>query len=140
MNRYQAYNAPVYTVTAAAALAGMHAQTLRQYDRLGLVVPQRTPGRGRRYSPRDIATLREVQRLSTQEGINLAGIARILRLEEEVRSLRHQIEAMRVAAGMGQRIFAVAASGDAEPLAPGQRPGRRPAGASSAGALVVWRG
>ena len=71
---------PVYVISIAAQLAGMHPQTLRTYDRLGLVSPGRTAGRGRRYSERDVALLREVQRLSQDEGINLAGIKRILEL------------------------------------------------------------
>ena len=71
---------PVFVISVAAELAGMHAQTLRQYDRLGLVSPSRTRGGGRRYSARDIATLREVQRLSQEEGVSLAGIQRILEL------------------------------------------------------------
>jgi MerR family transcriptional regulator/heat shock protein HspR len=112
----------VYTVTAAARLAGMHPQTLRQYDRLGLVVPKRAAGRGRRYSSRDIADLLEVQRLSTGEGVNLAGIARILTLEAEVRALRRQVEDLRAADRPGQRVFAVATTGDAVPLRRGQRP------------------
>ena len=66
---------PVFVISVAAELAGMHAQTLRQYDRLGLVSPSRTRGGGRRYSARDVALLREVQRLS-QEGVSLAGIQR----------------------------------------------------------------
>ena len=74
---------PVFVISVAAQLAGMHPQTLRQYDRLGLVTPGRTAGRGRRYSPRDVALLREVQRLSQDEGVNLAGIKRILELEAE---------------------------------------------------------
>ena len=69
----------------------MHPQTLRQYDRLGLVSPGRTPGRGRRYSARDIVLLREVQRLSQDEGINLAGIKRILELENQVAALRARL-------------------------------------------------
>src|SRR5690625_7211675 len=77
--------AAVLTISAAAELADMHPQTLRQYDRLGLVSPQRTPGRGRRYSLHDVAVLREIQRLSQDEGINLAGIKRILRLRSEER-------------------------------------------------------
>jgi MerR family transcriptional regulator/heat shock protein HspR len=117
-------DAPVYPIGVAARLAAMHPQTLRQYDRLGLVVPQRAPGRGRRYSARDVANLREVQRLSTQEGINLAGIARILALEQENRALRSQVESLRAAAEPGHRIFAVASTGDAVPLARGQRPAR----------------
>ncbi|NEC92715.1 heat shock protein transcriptional repressor HspR, partial [Streptomyces sp. SID12501] len=67
-------DAKVYVISVAAQLAGMHPQTLRQYDRLGLVQPARTRGRGRRYSMRDIQVLREVQRLSQDEGVNLAGI------------------------------------------------------------------
>ena len=82
---------PVYVISVAAELAGLHAQTLRAYDRLGLVVPGRAPGGGRRYSARDIALLREVQRLSQNEGINLAGVKRILELESQVDALRARI-------------------------------------------------
>ncbi len=80
--------APVFVISVAAELAGLHPQTLRTYDRLGLVSPDRTAGRGRRYSARDIAQLREVQRLSQEEGVNLAGIKRILELENQVAALR----------------------------------------------------
>ncbi|MBA3410860.1 MAG: MerR family transcriptional regulator [Geodermatophilaceae bacterium] len=69
----------------------MHAQTLRQYDRLGLVSPGRTPGGGRRYSARDIARLQAVARLSHEEGINLAGIKRIIELESAVAHLQHEL-------------------------------------------------
>src|SRR5262245_4267943 len=65
---------PVYVISVAAQLSGLHPQTLRTYDRMGLVSPGRTAGRGRRYSMRDIAMLQEIQRLSQEEGINLAGI------------------------------------------------------------------
>ena len=82
---------PVYVISIAAQLAGMHPQTLRTYDRLGLVSPGRTAGRGRRYSERDVALLREVQRLSQDEGINLAGIKRIIELEHHVAALRSRI-------------------------------------------------
>lgn len=81
----------VYVISIAAELAGMHPQTLRTYDRLGLVSPGRTAGRGRRYSERDVALLREVQRLSQDEGINLAGIKRIIELEHQVDALRARI-------------------------------------------------
>lgn len=81
-------DAPVFVISVAAQLAGMHAQTLRQYDRLGLVSPGRTSGGGRRYSARDVALLREVQRLSQDEGVNLAGIKRIIELESQVEALR----------------------------------------------------
>jgi len=82
---------PVYVISVAAELSGLHPQTLRQYDRLGLVSPGRASGRGRRYSMRDIRMLREVQRLSQEEGINLAGIKRILELEVEVEKLREHL-------------------------------------------------
>jgi MerR family transcriptional regulator, heat shock protein HspR len=84
-------DAPVYVISVAATLAGMHPQTLRQYDRLGLVSPGRAPGRGRRYSRRDIDLLRAVQRLSQEEGINLAGVKRILELETHVDALRARL-------------------------------------------------
>lgn len=84
-------DAPVYVISVAAELAGMHPQTLRQYDRLGLVSPARSGGRNRLYSARDIDRLREVQRLS-ESGINLEGIRRILHLEAEVAMLRSRVE------------------------------------------------
>jgi MerR family transcriptional regulator, heat shock protein HspR len=89
--------APVFVISVAATLAGMHPQTLRQYDRLGLVSPGRAVGRGRRYSTRDIAVLREVQRLSQDEGINLAGIKRILELEDHVAALRARVGELQAA-------------------------------------------
>jgi len=88
-------DAPVFVISVAAQLAGMHAQTLRQYDRLGLVTPGRTVGGGRRYSARDVALLREVQRLSQEDGVNLAGIKRIIELEGELDALRAQAAALR---------------------------------------------
>jgi MerR family transcriptional regulator, heat shock protein HspR len=75
---------PVYVISVAAELSGLHPQTLRTYDRLGLVSPGRAAGRGRRYSMRDILVLREVQRLSQEEGVNLSGIKRILELATEL--------------------------------------------------------
>ena len=81
----------VYVISVAAQLSGLHAQTLRSYDRLGLVSPGRSAGGGRRYSPRDIALLREVQRLSQEEGVNLAGIKRIIELEAHVDALRARV-------------------------------------------------
>jgi MerR family transcriptional regulator/heat shock protein HspR len=83
--------APVFVISVAASLAGMHPQTLRQYDRLGLVTPTRSGGGGRRYSARDVALLREVQRLSQEEGVNLAGIKRIIELEHHVEALQHRV-------------------------------------------------
>ncbi|MPZ79977.1 MAG: MerR family transcriptional regulator [Actinophytocola sp.] len=82
---------PVFVISVAAELSGLHAQTLRGYDRLGLVSPGRTSGGGRRYSMRDIALLREVQRLSQEQGVNLAGVKRIIELEHQVDALRGQV-------------------------------------------------
>ena len=79
---------PVYVISVAANLSGMHPQTLRGYERVGLVTPRRTAGGGRRYSMRDIFALREIQRLSQEEGINLSGIKRILDLERELEQAR----------------------------------------------------
>jgi MerR family transcriptional regulator/heat shock protein HspR len=79
---------PVYVISVAAQLSGLHPQTLRTYDRLGLVSPGRSAGRGRRYSMRNILALREVQRLSQEEGVNLSGIKRILELETELSRVR----------------------------------------------------
>lgn len=114
---------PLFTVSVAAELAGMHAQTLRQYDRMGLVRPKRTQGGGRRYSLDDIDKLQEVQRLSQEEGINLAGIVRIFELEKTVERLKNQLEKIRKrldaaerqrVAGVkrAQRIFAAGVDGD----------------------------
>src|SRR5882672_9091282 len=82
--------APVLVISVAAELTGLHAQTLRQYDRVGLVSPGRTPAGGRRYSLRDVAVLREVARLSGL-GIGLEGVRRILGLEDQVAALRQRV-------------------------------------------------
>lgn len=81
----------VLLISVAAQLAGMHPQTLRQYDRMGLVEPGRTAGGGRRYSLRDVELLREIQRLSQEDGVNLAGVKRIIGLEKLVLELRSQL-------------------------------------------------
>lgn len=83
--------APVFVISVAAELAGLHAQTLRSYDREGLVSPGRSAGGGRRYSQRDIDLLREVQRLSQQDGVNRAGIRRIIDLESQVDAQRSRL-------------------------------------------------
>jgi MerR family transcriptional regulator, heat shock protein HspR len=140
--------APVFVISVAAQLAGMHPQTLRQYDRLGLVSPSRTSGRGRRYSARDIVVLREVQRLSQEDGVNLAGIKRILELEYQVDALRVKVSELMTeledAHGMLQasrRVFAAGPAGTATTSPAGRRPARsvldHPLGSGSA--LVVWR-
>ncbi|MFG1857114.1 heat shock protein transcriptional repressor HspR [Actinomadura geliboluensis] len=82
---------PVYVISVAAQLSGLHPQTLRTYDRMGLVSPGRTAGRGRRYSMRDIVLLREIQRLSQEEGINLSGIKHILELQRDNVRLREEL-------------------------------------------------
>lgn len=84
---------PVYVISVAAQLSGLHPQTLRQYDRLGLVSPDRTAGRNRLYSLRDIERLRRVQRLAN-DGINLAGIQRILELERDLAALRDRVDSL----------------------------------------------
>ena len=125
---------PVYVISVAAQLSGLHPQTLRQYDRLGLVSPDRTAGRGRRYSARDIELLRTVQQLSQDEGINLAGIKRIIELENQVQALRRRVtdlvEELAVAQDAAERTAAAVHASyrrDLVPLTPHQT------------ALVVWR-
>jgi MerR family transcriptional regulator/heat shock protein HspR len=132
--RAVAEDAPVFVISVAAELAGMHAQTLRQYDRLGLVSPGRTSGGGRRYSPRDVALLREVQRLSQEDGVNLAGIKRIIELESRVEALQARVhELLDELQHAEQRRMAAEAAVPAAyraDLVPQRRPGS---------ALVVWR-
>ena len=86
--------ARTFLISVAAELAGMHAQTLRTYDRLGLVSPNRSSGGGRRYSQHDVDLLREVQRLSHDEGVNLAGIKRIIELTNQVEALQSRLKEM----------------------------------------------
>ncbi|MCW2945566.1 MAG: transcriptional regulator, MerR family [Actinoallomurus sp.] len=88
-------DSPVYVISVAAELSGLHPQTLRTYDRMGLVSPGRASGRGRRYSMRDIVLLREIQRLSQDEGINLAGIRQILDLQREAGALSAEVVRLR---------------------------------------------
>ncbi|MDY0815772.1 heat shock protein transcriptional repressor HspR [Kitasatospora purpeofusca] len=128
---------PVYVISVAAELSGLHPQTLRQYDRLGLVCPDRTAGRGRRYSARDIQQLREVQRLSQDEGINLAGIKRIIELENQVTALQSRIAELAdslegAATALQQREATIHASYRRD-LVPYQPP------TPHSSALVVWR-
>ncbi|MFN3865980.1 MAG: heat shock protein transcriptional repressor HspR [Demequina sp.] len=125
---------PVFLISAAAELAGMHAQTLRQYDRLGLVIPRRRPGGGRRYSLRDVATLRQIQRMSQDEGINLAGVKRILSLQKRVDLLEVEVEKLRPRADTGSRVFTTGPTGSVVIVERGRR-ARRDEGRS----LVVWR-
>src|SRR3977135_3236530 len=87
-------DARTFLISVAAESAGMHAQTLRTYDRLGLVSPERSSGGGRRYSQHDVELLREVQRLSHDEGVNLAGIKRIIELTNQVEALRARLGEM----------------------------------------------
>ncbi|MEV6100465.1 helix-turn-helix transcriptional regulator [Nocardia sp. NPDC051981] len=114
--------AQYFLISVAAQLAGMHAQTLRTYDRLGLVSPQRTSGGGRRYSDRDVELLREVQRLSQDEGVNLAGIKRIIELTNQVEELQQRVSEL---------------TAEVERLRSGYRPDLIPPQRSTA--LVVWQ-
>ena len=88
-------DAGVYVISVAAEISGMHPQTLRQYDKLGLVSPSRTEGRNRRYSLRDIALLRAVQKL-VGEGINHAGIKRIIELESAMANMAVEVAQLRI--------------------------------------------
>jgi MerR family transcriptional regulator, heat shock protein HspR len=83
---------PIYMISVAAELVGMHPQTLRIYESKGLVRPQRTPGGTRLYSEADVERLRIIQRLTTELGLNLAGVELVLRLEDELRKAHAQIE------------------------------------------------
>ncbi|WP_194409911.1 heat shock protein transcriptional repressor HspR [Microbacterium cremeum] len=129
-------DAPIFAIAVAAELSGMHPQTLRQYDRLGLVVPARTQGGSRRYSLRHIAQLREVARMSA-DGIGLPAIARILELEDRVRELHGRVRDLeeRVRAELekrpGARVFAAGSTGAVVTLRHGTRVRR-------ATELVVW--
>lgn len=128
---------PVFAIAVAAELAGMHPQTLRQYDRLKLVVPKRTPGQSRRYSMRDVVQLREIARLGAQ-GVSLEGIRRVLRLENQVATLSQRVRELEAALAdellnrPGRRVFAAGAEGDVIPLSSGTRIKRQ-------NSVVVWR-
>ncbi|GAA1704945.1 helix-turn-helix transcriptional regulator [Microcella alkalica] len=128
---------PLFAIAVAAELAGMHPQTLRQYDRLGLVSPTRTAGHSRRYSMRDVVQLREIARLGA-EGLNLEGIRRILDLENDNRVLRARVRELETAladellAKPGRRVFAAGSEGEVVTLRAGTR-------AQKANQLVVWR-
>lgn len=128
---------PIFVISVAAELADMHPQTLRQYDRLGIVKPSRAPGKSRRYSQRDVNMLREVQRLS-QEGVSLEGIKRILELENQVAALQSRLAELTEELGrrpraVDSRIFAAGAAGDVVSLSRGQRPRPR------SQAVMLWR-
>ena len=126
---------PVFSIAAAAELAGLHAQTLRQYDRLGLVEPARTAGNTRRYSMRDVGRLKQVQLLSG-EGVSLEGIRRILTMSDENRELRARVRELESALAdavmqqQGRRVFAAGATG-VTALRAGARPSRP-------GSVVLW--
>ncbi|BBZ65524.1 MerR family transcriptional regulator [Mycolicibacterium insubricum] len=115
MNEAVGSEGSTFLISVAAELAGMHVQTLRTYDRLGLVTPQRSSGGGRRYSERDVELLREVQRLSQEEGVNLAGIKRIIELTNKVAALQARVREL------GE---------EADAARSGRRPGT---------AVVVWQ-
>lgn len=128
---------PLFAIAVAAELSGMHPQTLRQYDKIGLVSPRRTAGQSRRYSMRDVAQLREIAGLSA-EGLNLEGIRRILELENEVLSLRGRVRELESALAEevlnrpGRRVFAAGSAGEVVPLRSGTR-------VKKSTSVVVWR-
>lgn len=129
-------NTPLFVISVAAELALMHPQTLRQYDRLGLVSPSRTAGQSRRYTMRNVAQLREIARLST-EGVSLEGIKRILELENQNIELKNRVRDLEQALANemlnrpGARIFSAGDQG-VESLAAGKRPTRSTQ-------VVLWR-
>ena len=130
-------HSPIFAIAAAAELAGMHPQTLRQYDRLGLVSPTRTAGQSRRYSMRDVVQLREISRLSA-EGLNLEGIRRILELENQVAHLTDRVRELEGALAdellnrPGRRVFAAGTEGEVVSVRAGTRMKR-------SSAVVVYR-
>jgi MerR family transcriptional regulator/heat shock protein HspR len=129
-------NTPLFVISVAAELALMHPQTLRQYDRLGLVSPSRTAGQSRRYTMRNVAQLREIARLST-EGVSLEGIKRILELENQNIELKKRVRDLEQALANemlnrpGARIFSAGDQG-IESLLAGKRPSRSTQ-------VVLWR-
>jgi len=130
-------NSPVFAIAMAAELAGMHPQTLRQYDRIGLVSPTRTAGKSRRYSMRNVAQLREIAALSA-EGVSLEGIRRVLNLEDQVTALANRVRQLESALAdellnrPGRRVFAAGSEGDVISLRAGTRSRKQ-------NELVVWR-
>ena len=130
-------NSPLFAIAVAAELSGMHPQTLRQYDKLGLVSPRRTVGQSRRYSMRDVVSLRQVAQLSA-EGLNLEGIRRILELQNQVTALTDRVRELEAALAdellsrPGRRVFAAGAEGDVISLRTGTR-------VKKSNSLVVWR-
>jgi MerR family transcriptional regulator/heat shock protein HspR len=124
-------DAKVLIISVAARMAGMHPQTLRQYDRMGLVQPGRASGGGRRYSARDVALLREIQRLSQEDGVNLAGVKRIIELEQLVTELHQRIMNLEAElADAQERLAQIVAYGGGRDLVRMQ---------DRSTALVVWR-
>jgi len=130
-------HAPMFVISVAAELADMHPQTLRQYDRIGLVIPRRQGGRHRRYSPYNVEQLRQIQQFS-QEGVSLEGIRRILELQNRVEALEETVDVLRHELRESEkhstkpRIFAVGPHGDVVTVARGRRP------RASTQALVLW--
>ena len=130
-------SSPIFAIAVAAELSGLHPQTLRQYDRLGMVSPRRTAGQSRRYSMRDVVQLREIARLSS-EGLNLEGIRRILELENQVTALQTRVRELESALAdellnrPGRRVFAAGTEGEVVPLRAGVRVRRQ-------NQVVIWR-
>ena len=129
-------DSPLFVISLAATMSQMHPQTLRQYDRMGLVQPSRTSGQSRRYTLRNIAQLREIARLSA-EGVSLEGIRRIIELDNENAELRQRVRELEKALANelmnrpGARVFAAGDQGVVS-VARGKRP-------SKATSLEIWR-
>jgi MerR family transcriptional regulator/heat shock protein HspR len=130
-------SAPIFAIAVAAELANMHPQTLRQYDRMGLVSPKRTSGKSRRYSMRDVVQLREIAKLGS-EGVSLEGIRRVLELENTVAMLQERVRELETALAdellnrPGRRVFAADETGDVISLRAGERVKRHTQ-------MVLWR-
>ncbi|HZJ05943.1 MAG TPA: MerR family transcriptional regulator [Nocardioidaceae bacterium] len=129
---------PVYVISVAADLTGLHPQTLRAYDRLGLVRPGRAGGGGRRYSWHDIEMLREVAEL-TASGIGLEGVRRILDLESRVAVLRMRVAELEQELSLTQLAHRRALQERTQPVATANLPVLRPATTTAGQAVTVWR-
>jgi MerR family transcriptional regulator/heat shock protein HspR len=129
-------DAPIYVISVAAQLTGLHPQTLRTYERMGLITPGRTGGGGRRYSHRDLELLRSIAEL-TSSGIGIEGVRRILELEHQVLALRARNDELQHELAATREALRLAATTRAPSTPPSRLPALRDPSASQA--LVVWR-
>jgi MerR family transcriptional regulator/heat shock protein HspR len=129
-------DAHVYVISVAAELSGLHPQTLRSYERMGLIMPGRTGGGGRRYSHRDIELLREIASL-TAGGVGIEGVRRILELENHVAALRARNDELAGELAATREALRAAASATTRRTDPNKLPVLRQPDPGSA--VVVWR-